>query len=723
MKQTLITSLFCFLLLLTNCGKEDIPNKAPEISIINPSNNADISFNSSFDVLFNASDSDGEIVKIDLFLDNRRIKSINDESNSFRIIASEIGIGQHILKAIATDDKNAQGESNSITFKISVSEGTISDFAEKERTDTTITFTYKIDDLGGGSIIKTGICWSTSGNPTIEDNEILAEEIETIFLATISNTSPTTIYYVRAFLENEEKLNYSPIVQVTSNEILGLVETISIDEAIGLSAKATGKVINTGGNNTRDFGFVWSLNTNATIGDQKISVNQYSNSSSYDTVIELGEANTTYYIRSYFENGRGIVYGDELTVLTDDFATIQLNNINNITDSAITASIALGDLGRSEIIEKGIILSARTSEFDVSNADIVSVLDEHTSTKSINGLIPNTVYYLKAYVKNEVGYSYSENTEIKTKPTSPQVSISKIVNITETSALIEIEVDDNGGDDIIQNGVYYSHTNNNPSESDKIMIANGSSILISDLNSNTKYHVKPFAKNSYRTGLGKVEEFRTLEILSSDQLIKYDDGNFEANVFSTEKDNVFVQTFDLPSQFGSKFEITNAHIYFSSFNAFSEAQYDLIIYDQFDTQIDSQTGVNVFLPINGTIIKRNLSVNGQGWNSVSLNHELNNSRFAIGFKSITDYKFDVAFDIKSDDVNFYRALIYTNQNNRVWIRNGYWGIRLTIKDLYDNTYSISTTSKMIYEPRNLRKGRGINIGESLYIEKLNISNK
>lgn len=61
---------------------------------------------------------------------------------------------------------------------------------------------------GGNLVIYRGICWSTSANPTINDNRILSGTGTGTFTLTVSNLNASTTYYVRAFATNSAGTAY-----------------------------------------------------------------------------------------------------------------------------------------------------------------------------------------------------------------------------------------------------------------------------------------------------------------------------------------------------------------------------------------------------------------------------------------------------------------------------------------------------------------------------------
>jgi len=81
-----------------------------------------------------------------------------------------------------------------------------------------------ISSDGGNLVTYRGICWSTTANPTINDNRILSGTGTGTFTITLSNLNVATTYYVRAFATNsagtaygnQQTINTSSLVAGTS---------------------------------------------------------------------------------------------------------------------------------------------------------------------------------------------------------------------------------------------------------------------------------------------------------------------------------------------------------------------------------------------------------------------------------------------------------------------------------------------------------------------------
>lgn len=74
------------------------------------------------------------------------------------------------------------------------------------KTYTSIDVGGDITSNGGTTVTQRGICWSTSPNPTVNDNIVLAQT--DTFTVTIDNLSENSTYYARAFALNSDGYSY-----------------------------------------------------------------------------------------------------------------------------------------------------------------------------------------------------------------------------------------------------------------------------------------------------------------------------------------------------------------------------------------------------------------------------------------------------------------------------------------------------------------------------------
>lgn len=170
-------------------------------------------------------------------------------------------------------------------------------------------------------VIRKGVCWSTSPNPTINNNKTSEGAGALKFSSQIAGLAPSTTYYLRAYAttttSNTEYGNEIVFRTLpTPSTPLVTLSTISV----------TSKIINSGlhhvtvkSNVNKDNGYpvivrgiCWGKSPNPRIEDNYHNITvDGSGLGAYETQITLDEGNI-YYIRSYAYSVSGISYGNEL---------------------------------------------------------------------------------------------------------------------------------------------------------------------------------------------------------------------------------------------------------------------------------------------------------------------------------------------------------------------------------------------------------------------------
>lgn len=124
---------------------------------------------------------------------------------------------------------NSEGTSYGDTVQLTTDEEpTVTTQAVSNIGDVTAIGNGNITDLGGDTPTKRGVCWNTTGTPTITDSktEETGEFATGAFTELIAPLSPETTYYVRAYAMNAVGYSYGAEVSFTTK----LVEYIGYGE-------------------------------------------------------------------------------------------------------------------------------------------------------------------------------------------------------------------------------------------------------------------------------------------------------------------------------------------------------------------------------------------------------------------------------------------------------------------------------------------------------------
>ncbi|MBR3938673.1 MAG: hypothetical protein IKJ67_01685 [Bacteroidales bacterium] len=174
---------------------------------------------------------------------------------------------------------------------------------------------------GGSTITARGICWSTSQNPTTEDDATYSGTGIGSFTANITGLEAGTTYYVRAYAVNSKGTAYGTQKAFTttttgggSSEELPTVTTSSVTSINTNSAICGGNVSSDGGSTVTARGVCWSTSQNPTTNDN--TTTDGSGTGSFTSNISGLMAGITYYVRAYAVNSKGTAYGAQKTFTT-----------------------------------------------------------------------------------------------------------------------------------------------------------------------------------------------------------------------------------------------------------------------------------------------------------------------------------------------------------------------------------------------------------------------
>jgi len=180
----------------------------------------------------------------------------------------------------------------------------------------TATIGGNVTDEGGDPVVSRGICWSTSQNPTIENNVATSTATSGYYTCYLNGLTANTSYYARAFASNSIGTFYGNETSFTTQN--GLINLIT-SNATSISSSSFisgGNIISDGGATITERGVCWSAIQNPTVLDFKKA--DGTGIGSFTASITSLTPLTTYYVRSYAVNNTGTYYGDQIAVTTSD---------------------------------------------------------------------------------------------------------------------------------------------------------------------------------------------------------------------------------------------------------------------------------------------------------------------------------------------------------------------------------------------------------------------
>lgn len=147
---------------------------------------------------------------------------------------------KYYVRAYATNDAGTEYGTQVEFTTLIVADPDLSTGAVSSITDVSATVGGNVTADNGGAITERGLCWSTSENPTVEDEFVAATLGEGTgeFTANLTSLEMGTTYYVRAYAENSAGTSYGDAV--TFNTLLrdvdnNLYEVVRIGSALWMA--------------------------------------------------------------------------------------------------------------------------------------------------------------------------------------------------------------------------------------------------------------------------------------------------------------------------------------------------------------------------------------------------------------------------------------------------------------------------------------------------------
>lgn len=241
-----------------------------------------------------------------------------------------------------------------------------------------------------------GICYTTTPNPTIDDDKVIFNNGDISHI--IKGLEPETAYYIRFYAIADGTVRYS---DQTIFETLTAVDipTPEFSNVTSNSAVISG-VINANGSVIKETGIVYSQSSSPTVDDNKILI---SNENISYTLFNL-DANTTYFVRLYAIVGEKVYYGAESELLTNEALITNFKAVvigENEIDLVSDAPRGYGNVGVCYGTSPNPKVTDNTAEATLGADGKLHL--------TISGLYSRNPYYLRSYYKQGNGFVYSDD--------------------------------------------------------------------------------------------------------------------------------------------------------------------------------------------------------------------------------------------------------------------------------------------------------------------------
>ncbi len=234
------------------------------------------------------------------------------------------GLSEHTVYYVRAFAINEKGTSYGTEYEFETTEGggvvivpTVTTSNVTDITSTSAICGGVVANSGGADVTARGVCWSTTENPTISDAHTSDGTGTGTFTSSLTNLTPQTTYYIRAYATNEVGTAYGEqkIFTAGSDITAPTVTTNDVSSVTSNSAVCGGNVTSAGNGTVTERGVCWSISENPTINDSH--TNDGTGTGSYTSNITNLIENTTYYVRAYATNEVGTAYGEQKSFTTE----------------------------------------------------------------------------------------------------------------------------------------------------------------------------------------------------------------------------------------------------------------------------------------------------------------------------------------------------------------------------------------------------------------------
>ena len=311
---------------------------------------------------------------------------------------------------------------------------TLSSTTSSSITSSSFNVSSNITNDGGAFIQERGFCYGTQPNPQRNINTTIQLGTGSgPFNTTITGLNSNTTYYVRAYGVNQAGEAYSAQSTVTTSPpVVPTISTVAQSNLSNTTVTSGGTIVSNGGSNILEKGVVWSTSPNPTVSLTTKTNNGTGNTNFTSNVTGLSPS-TTYYLRSYATNSVGTGYGNQIifTTLSQSVIIINQTPIAPSYTRGFTGGGTITSDGGSVITSRGICWNT-TGTPTISNSRTTNGNGTGTFTSVVEGLTPNTTYYVRAYATNVNGTNYSSELTYTT-PNIPSAILSQNLSVNTLS--------------------------------------------------------------------------------------------------------------------------------------------------------------------------------------------------------------------------------------------------------------------------------------------------
>lgn len=291
-----------------------------------------------------------------------------------------------------------------------------------ERDDKSFLVSANLLDEGGSELILCGFCWKEadtgSGNPTTKDHVINALPEDNKLSVQIRDLKADKDYLVCAYGVNSKGIGYGKTMKVTTRlATVPTLSTITAKNSTELTITVVSRILSKGESDVTEVGFCWSSET-----QEPTKLHLYQalpeqlEQTEFCMQIDGLKPETTYYIRAYAVNSKGIGYGETYKFTTHKGKVLSITGMQTTGTMVTIYASMTGDLNTEACYYQ---LSQDRNNMEQSIGSLLTILPKDSDGIfgwKIGGLQPNTTYYARACYSDEtIGRVESEIMELNTQ--------------------------------------------------------------------------------------------------------------------------------------------------------------------------------------------------------------------------------------------------------------------------------------------------------------------
>ena len=271
----------------------------------------------------------------------------------------------------------------------------------------------EVIDNGGGEIAKHGFCYGKKGETF---DTLFCTGNENPFTAKLSNLSPSTQYFCRAFATNEIGQGYSDLFSFTTmNDTIPLIDTYAVKDITHCSAVPSGQVLSSGGQAVEESGICYGTEPLPTIDGSHLALGAGVGPFECQLTDLLPE--TRYYVRAYAVCTKGVYYGDQLAFETKVLPlAVRTISVLDVTASRVKGVGEVIRDGGYEVLECGFCWGTEHNP-SIEGLHIKASIGLGQFAYYFSGLEKGQTHYVRAYAINEEEVAYGD--EIEFVPDDP----------------------------------------------------------------------------------------------------------------------------------------------------------------------------------------------------------------------------------------------------------------------------------------------------------------